>query len=88
VKDEGKRMNEKGIAPVQQHATKDEQGDFPTDEKCQRMCDPLEPFIRWEMIFKGIAHVLSHATKDENGSQAGRLCHFIFKGGLSERRTK
>jgi N-acyl-D-amino-acid deacylase len=34
-----------------------------------------------ELIFRGIGHVPMHATKDENGSQAGRLCHFIFSGG-------
>jgi hypothetical protein len=54
----------------------------PTDERCQLMFHLLELFIRWEILFSGIAHVLSHATKDENGSQAGRLCHFIFKGGV------
>jgi N-acetylornithine carbamoyltransferase len=25
-----------------------------------------------------------HATKDENGSQAGRLCHIIFTGGIMQ----
>jgi hypothetical protein len=38
----------------------------PTDEKCQLMFHPLEPFIRWEIMFKRIVHVRLHATKNEN----------------------
>jgi hypothetical protein len=35
----------------------------------------------WRRASEGITHVLLHTTREENGSQAGRLCHFIFSGG-------
>jgi ketosteroid isomerase-like protein len=33
-----------------------------------------------KLIFGGTTHVHTHTTNHENESQAGRLCHFIFKG--------
>jgi hypothetical protein len=60
------------------HATKDENKVRSSAIYCAWDGDESPDY---KPIFLGIAHVLSHARKDENGSPAGRLCHFIFKGG-------